>query len=149
MRRSCIVVAELLFCRPPVDKNPDLRNHPVMSERRPEDLTILVVEDYEDTSLAMRLALEHKGYHIIEASDGAQAVKLAEGVRPEVVLMDLNLPVLDGFAAAERIRANPELKETVIVAVTAYHDPDLRSRALRSEERRVGKECRSRWSPYH
>jgi len=101
-----------------------------MSERRPEDLTILVVEDYEDTSLAMRLALEHKGYHIVEASDGDQAVRLAASERPEVVLMDLNLPVLDGFAAAERIRANPELKETVIVAVAACHDPDLRARAL-------------------
>ncbi|MET0649911.1 MAG: response regulator [Pyrinomonadaceae bacterium] len=101
-----------------------------MSERRPEDLTILVVEDYEDTSLAMRLALEHKGYHILEASDGEQAVQLAARVRPDVVLMDLNLPVLDGFAAAERIRANPELKETVIVAVTAHHDPEHRSRAL-------------------
>jgi len=101
-----------------------------MSERRPEDLTILVVEDYEDTSLAMRLALEHKGYHIVEASDGEQAVRLAASERPEVILMDLNLPVLDGFAAAERIRANPELKETVIVAVTAHHDQDLRARAL-------------------
>jgi two-component system cell cycle response regulator DivK len=101
-----------------------------MPERRPADLTILVVEDYEDTSLAMRLALEHKGYHIIEASDGAQAVRLAERERPEVVLMDLNLPVLDGFGATERIRANPELKETIIVAVTAHHDPDLRARAL-------------------
>jgi two-component system, cell cycle response regulator DivK len=101
-----------------------------MSERRPEDLTILVVEDYEDTSLAMRLALEHKGYHIVEASDGEQAVRLAERERPEVVLMDLNLPVLDGFSAAERIRANPELKETVIVAVTAHQAPDLRARAL-------------------
>jgi two-component system cell cycle response regulator DivK len=101
-----------------------------MPERRPEDLTILVVEDYEDTSLAMRLALEHKGYHIIEASDGEQAVRIAAGARPEVVLMDLSLPVLDGFAAAERIRANPELKETVIVAVTAHRDPELRARAL-------------------
>jgi two-component system cell cycle response regulator DivK len=103
-----------------------------MSERRPEDLTILVVEDYEDTSLAMRLALERKGYHILEASDGAQAVKVAERVRPEVILMDLNLPVLDGFGAAERIRANPELKETIIIAVTAHQDPDLRARALAS-----------------
>ncbi|HEX8722183.1 MAG TPA: response regulator [Pyrinomonadaceae bacterium] len=101
-----------------------------MSERRPEDLTILVVEDYEDTSLAMRLALEHRGYHIIEASDGARGVEVAASERPEVVLMDLNLPVLDGFAAAERIRAIPELKETVIVAVTAHHDADLRARAL-------------------
>jgi two-component system cell cycle response regulator DivK len=101
-----------------------------MSERRPEDLTILVVEDYEDTSLAMRLALEHKGFHIIEASDGEQAVRLAESVRPEVILMDLNLPVLDGFSATEHIRANPELKETIIVAVTAHHDSDFRARAL-------------------
>ncbi len=101
-----------------------------MSERRPDNLTILVVEDYEDTSLAMRLALEHKGYHILEASDGEQAVRVAEGVRPEVVLMDLNLPVLDGFGAAASIRSNPELKETVIVAVTAHHDTDLRARAL-------------------
>jgi two-component system cell cycle response regulator DivK len=101
-----------------------------MSERRPEDLTILVVEDYEDTSLAMRLALERKGYRILEASDGKRAVEVAEGVRPEVILMDLNLPVLDGFGAAERIRANPELKETIIVAVTAYQDPELRARAL-------------------
>jgi two-component system, cell cycle response regulator DivK len=101
-----------------------------MSERRPEDLTILVVEDYEDTSLAMRLALEHKGYHILEASDGEQAVKLAGDARPAVILMDLNLPVLDGFGAAERIRSHPELKETVIVAVTAHHDQDLRARAV-------------------
>ena len=101
-----------------------------MSERRPEDLTILVVEDYEDTSLAMRLALEHKGYHILEASDGEQAVRVSESERPDVILMDLNLPVLDGFAAAERIRANPELKETVIVAVTAHSDTEMRTRSL-------------------
>ena len=101
-----------------------------MSERQPEDLTILVVEDYEDTSLAMRLALEQKGYHILEASDGEQAVRVSESESPDVILMDLNLPVLDGFAAAERIRANPALKETVIVAVTAHSDPELRTRAL-------------------
>ena len=101
-----------------------------MAEKQPEDLTILVVEDYEDTSLAMRLALEQRGYHIIEASDGARAVAAAERERPDVILMDLNLPVLDGFGAAERIRSNPELKDTVIVAVTAHGDPDLRARAL-------------------
>jgi two-component system cell cycle response regulator DivK len=101
-----------------------------MSVRQPEDLTILVVEDYEDTSLATRLALERRGYHILEASDGAQAVEVSARERPDVILMDLNLPVLDGFGAAERIRANPELKEAVIVAVTAHHDPELRARSL-------------------
>jgi len=101
-----------------------------MAERQPEDLTILVVEDYEDTSLAMRLALEGKGYHILEASDGAQAVETAARERPDVVLMDLNLPVLDGFGAAASIRSKPELRETVIVAVTAHQDPELRARAV-------------------
>ena len=101
-----------------------------MAEKQPEDLTILVVEDYEDTSLAMRLALERRGYHIVEASDGARAVEAAERDRPHVILIDLNLPVLDGFAAAERIRSNPELDDTVIVAVTAHQDQELRARAL-------------------
>ena len=101
-----------------------------MDETQPADLTILVVEDYEDTSLAMRLALEDRGYRIIEAADGAQAVEVAERERPEIILMDLQLPVLDGLAATERIRANPDLGETIIVAVTAHQEADYRARAL-------------------
>ena len=100
-----------------------------MSETQPTDLTILVVEDYEDTSLAMRLALEDRGYRIIEASDGASAVELAERERPDIILMDLNLPVMDGLEATKRIRSNAEMADTVIVAVTAYSDPDYRTRA--------------------
>jgi two-component system cell cycle response regulator DivK len=101
-----------------------------MSETQAENLTVLVVEDYEDMSLAMRLALERGGYHIVEASDGAQAVEVAARERPDIILMDLNLPVMDGLAATERIRQNPELRDTIIVAVTAYSDKDYRSRAL-------------------
>ena len=101
-----------------------------MDERRPEDLTILVVEDYEETSLAMRLALEDQGYHILEASDGRQAVEVAARERPDIILMDLSLPVMDGFDATRRIRQNPELRDTVIVAVTAHIDTDHRTHAL-------------------
>ena len=101
-----------------------------MQETEVEDLTILVVEDYEDASLAMRLALEDHGYHILEASDGAQAVEVAARERPQIILMDLNLPVMDGLAATERIRSNPNLRDTIIVAVTAYSDQDYRARAL-------------------
>lgn len=101
-----------------------------MDETRTGNTTILVVEDYEDTSLAMRLALEDQGYHILEAADGEQAVEIAARERPDVVLMDLNLPKLDGFAATARIRANPELSNMQIVAVTAYPDADHRARAL-------------------
>lgn len=101
-----------------------------MDETQTSDLTILVVEDYEDTSLVMRLALEDQGYRILEAADGAQAVEIAVRERPHIILMDLSLPVLDGFAATERIRANPELSRTLIVAVTAHLDQDYRARAL-------------------
>jgi CheY-like chemotaxis protein len=101
-----------------------------MTERRPEDLTILVVEDYEDTSLAMRLALEDQGYRILEAADGALAVEVAARERPEVILMDLSLPVMDGLKATERIRADPASRDTIIVAVTAHQEQDYRARAL-------------------
>jgi len=101
-----------------------------MDETQPADLTILVVEDYEDTSLAMRLALEDRGYRIIEAADGAQAVEVAARERPDIILMDLQLPVMDGLAATERIRANPDLSEVIIVAVTAHQEADYRARAL-------------------
>lgn len=101
-----------------------------MDETQPAHLTILVVEDYEDTSLAMRLALEDQGYRILEAADGAQAVEVAMRERPDIILMDLQLPVMDGLAATERIRANPEMSEVVIVAVTAHQEADYRARAL-------------------
>jgi two-component system, cell cycle response regulator DivK len=101
-----------------------------MSETKPENVKVLVVEDYEDASLAMRLALEDQGYRIVEASDGQRAVELAARERPRVILMDLELPVLDGLAAAERIRANPDTKDAVIIAVTAHNGADHRARAL-------------------
>jgi two-component system, cell cycle response regulator DivK len=101
-----------------------------MDETQPADLTILVVEDYEDTSLAMRLALEDRGYRILEAADGEKAVEVAARERPDIILMDLQLPVLDGLSATERIRANPDLREVVVVAVTAHQEADYRARAL-------------------
>jgi two-component system, cell cycle response regulator DivK len=101
-----------------------------MADRNSENLTILVVEDYEDMSLAMRLALEDRGYRIFEASDGAAAVEAAERERPDIILMDLTLPVMDGLDATRRIRSNPALKETIVVAVTAHSDQDYRARAL-------------------
>jgi len=101
-----------------------------MAERQSEDLTILIVEDYEDASLVMRRALEEQGYRILEASDGQQAVEVATRERPDIILMDLQLPVLDGLAATQRIRAQPELRDTIIVAVTAHNEGDYRARAL-------------------
>lgn len=101
-----------------------------MGERRPSNIKVLVVEDYEDSRFAMRLGLEEQGYRIMEASDGEEAVRLAEKERPDVVLMDLSLPVLDGLDATRRLRANPETRDALIVAVTAHLEPDYRVKAL-------------------
>ncbi|HVF54938.1 MAG TPA: response regulator [Pyrinomonadaceae bacterium] len=101
-----------------------------MDETRARNVTILVVEDYEDILLTMRLTLEEQGYRILEASDGEQAVETAARERPDIILMDLHLPVLDGLSATRRIRENPELKNVIIVAVTAFQDQDNRAQAL-------------------
>src|ERR1700749_820457 len=101
-----------------------------MSETQAENLTVLVVEDYEDMSLALRLALENSGYHILEAADGEKAVEIAERERPDIILMDLSLPVMDGLAATEGIRSKPDLRDAIIVAATAHPDQESRARAL-------------------
>ena len=97
-----------------------------MVEKDARDQTILIVEDSEDARYFMRLALEDLGYLIIEAEDGAQAVDLAQSERPNIILMDLSLPVMDGIAATEKIRACDGLKGIPIIAVTAHQETDFR-----------------------
>lgn len=100
-----------------------------MADRDFRDLKVLVVEDVEDTRLFMRLELERHGFIVFEAADGSSAVQLASEENPDVILMDLSLPVMDGFAAARLIRKNPELKDVPIIAVTAHQETDFRSGA--------------------
>ena len=82
--------------------------------------TIMVVEDYDDTRLLLRKVLEQLGYSVLEASNGQEAVDIAERERPDLILMDLDLPILDGIAATQRIRQHADLESVPIVAVTAY-----------------------------
>ena len=93
--------------------------------------TILVVDDSADTRTVLRRTLASYGYRVVEAADGREAVELALSECPDLVLMDLNMPVMDGLAATERIR---ELKERCgnvpIVAVTAYDTYGMREAAL-------------------
>jgi two-component system cell cycle response regulator DivK len=81
---------------------------------------ILVVEDEEDGRQIVRDLLSTAGFEMIEAEDGETAVTTALRERPDLILMDIQLPVLDGFEATRRIRANPDLKATPIIAVTSY-----------------------------
>jgi two-component system cell cycle response regulator DivK len=100
-----------------------------MVEKDARDRTILIVEDSDDARYFMRLALEARGYLITEAENGAKAVEIAERERPDIILMDLSLPILDGIAATERIRASAELSGIPIIAVTAHQETDFRNGA--------------------
>jgi len=81
---------------------------------------ILVVEDTEDNRQIIRDLLSSVGYELIEAADGAEGVALAQKERPDLILMDIQLPEIDGYEATRRIRAIPELAKVPIIAVTSY-----------------------------
>ena len=81
---------------------------------------ILVVEDQEDNRQILRDLLSSAGYEMMEAWDGEAGVKAAKELRPELILMDIQLPLMDGYEATRRIKADPELKNIPIIVVTSY-----------------------------
>lgn len=81
---------------------------------------ILVAEDNEDNRQILRDLLASGGYDMIEAGDGEQAVSAAEATRPDLILMDIQLPIIDGYEATRRIKSNPDLKAIPIIMVTSY-----------------------------
>lgn len=82
--------------------------------------TVLFVEDQEDNRRIMRDLLKSAGYETIEAVTGLEGVAAAERERPDLILMDIQLPEIDGHEATRRIKANPELRSIPIIAVTSY-----------------------------
>jgi CheY-like chemotaxis protein len=91
---------------------------------------VMVVEDFEDNRFMMRRLLEMSGYRVLEAINGEEAVELAHRERPQLILMDLSLPQLDGLAATRRIRQHAELRNVPIVAVSAHDTADFHADAL-------------------
>jgi len=91
---------------------------------------VMVVEDFEDNRFMMRRLLETSGYHVLEAINGEEAVRIAEQERPDLILMDLSLPLLDGLAATRRIREHEGLRHVPIVAVSAHDTADFHAEAL-------------------
>jgi len=81
---------------------------------------ILVIEDTEDNRQIIRDLLTSVGYELIEAVDGAEGVAMAQTHIPDLILMDIQLPVIDGYEATRRIRAIPDLVKVPIIAVTSY-----------------------------
>jgi two-component system, cell cycle response regulator DivK len=81
---------------------------------------VLVVEDHEDNRRILRDLLTSAGYELIEAETGPEGVDMAKVHRPDLILMDLQLPGIDGYEAARRIKAEPALSSVPIIAVTSY-----------------------------
>jgi two-component system, cell cycle response regulator DivK len=81
---------------------------------------ILVIEDHEDNRRILRDLLTSAGFDLVEATTGEEGVALAETQRPDLILMDIQLPGLDGYEATRRIKANPVLQQIPIIAVTSY-----------------------------
>ncbi len=81
---------------------------------------ILVVEDNENNLYMMKFLLEKNGYKVVEAVDGIEGVKVAVIEKPDLILMDMQLPLLDGYEATKKIKAIEEISKIPIIAVTSY-----------------------------
>jgi CheY-like chemotaxis protein len=100
-----------------------------MSTVKENSPAVMVVDDYADTRHVVRWMLEQKGYRVLEAADGREALAVAARERPDVILMDLAMPLLDGFDAIRAIRESAELAGVRIVAMTAYDMATARDKA--------------------
>ena len=92
--------------------------------------TILVIEDNETNMYLVTFILEKSGYQVIQARDGQAGIALARQSRPALILLDIQLPVMDGYAVARELRENNELRDIPIVAVTSHAMVGDRERVL-------------------
>jgi CheY-like chemotaxis protein len=93
---------------------------------------VLVVEDNEENWDMLSRRLLRRGYTVIRAADGQEAVEMAARETPDLILMDVSLPVMDGLEATRRIRARPETQTTPIIALTAHATSADRDKALQA-----------------
>ena len=92
--------------------------------------TVLIVDDQPDIRELLRYSLQSRGLNVAEAVNGLEAVELASQVHPGLILMDLSMPVLDGFEATRQITSQPAMKGIPIVAVSAFCDSHNRHKAI-------------------
>jgi two-component system cell cycle response regulator DivK len=91
---------------------------------------VLLVEDQEDNRVLARKLLERAGFTVSEATDGRQALEQAAAVRPDLILLDISLPEVDGLTVARTLRASPDLKHLLVVALTAHAMEGDRAKCL-------------------
>lgn len=92
----------------------------------------LIIEDNEQNLYLMRFLLEKNGFNVLEAKDGKQGVKTAKQAKPDTILLDIQLPEMDGYAVAKELRKDAELDNIAIIAVTSYAMVGDREKALES-----------------
>jgi two-component system, cell cycle response regulator DivK len=90
---------------------------------------VLLVDDFDDSRFSLSKLLEIEGYEVIEATDGAQAIERALADKPDLILMDLSLPVIDGLSATRQIRQSNAMKRVPIIALTAHDLIDIQTQA--------------------
>jgi two-component system cell cycle response regulator DivK len=91
--------------------------------------TLLLVEDNEDNRIIYSTVLRHVGYEVVEAYDGVEAISLARSLHPDLILMDISIPEMDGWEATRRLRLDPDTRSIPIIALTAHALADDRERA--------------------
>jgi len=101
---------------------PTLKRNEVPQAGQPAEgkFLILVVDDSPDNLAVISLALQHQGYRVVTANNGEDAVTVATQMLPNLILMDINLPSLDGLGATRRIRETETLRDVPVVAITAF-----------------------------
>ncbi|HYA11864.1 MAG TPA: response regulator [Thermodesulfovibrionales bacterium] len=101
-------------------------------EEREKDLPkkILIVDDNQDSRELVVKVLKNKGYEIVEATDGEEAIEKAVGERPDLILLDISIPKLDGYEVTRRLKSREEFKGTPIVALTAHAMKGDRAKVL-------------------
>src|SRR6185369_5694592 len=100
--------------------------------------TILVVDDFDDTRLLLRTFLERKGFRVVEAENGLEAVDMARNEDPDLIIMDMQMPYLDGLAATRKIRETKVSGTLPIVAVSAYGADQFRTNRTRTHNKDAG-----------
>jgi two-component system cell cycle response regulator DivK len=92
--------------------------------------TVLLIEDNEQNRYLVTFLLERQGYTVLAAPDGPRGIELAQTLVPLLILLDIQLPTMDGHAVARALRGNEALRDTPIIAVTSYAMPGDREKAL-------------------
>jgi len=125
--RGSVFTVRLPIAAEPAKEAPGRREGASAPSRR-----ILLVEDYKDSREMLRHLLESTGHEVFEAEDGLRGVEVALRVRPDVALIDVGLPELDGYEVARRIRAAPGGRDIVLIALTGYGQPEDKERSRRA-----------------